>query len=112
LAEDGGTCGGRSERTRRDWNPEYARRFHKGDLLAAYNRSPRIGGKQVAIIRLKADPYLESTADAPPEDYAGEGFDYLSELGKKVDGLPPDTLWRLAPAGHGGGVVGRALRSW
>jgi len=86
---------GRKTVTRRLWKAPYARRFHKGDLLAAYDRSPRIGGKHVATIRLTADPYLESTADAPPEDYAGEGFDYLTELGKNVDGMPPASLWRV-----------------
>lgn len=86
---------GRKTVTRRDWNPEFARRFHKGDLVGAYNRSPRHGGEQVAIIRLTEEPCREWTSDAPPEDYEAEGFAYLQEAGKKVDGMEPRTLWRI-----------------
>lgn len=43
--------------------------------------------------RLAADPYLESTADAPEEDYEAEGFAWCEEQGIKVDGLRPQALW-------------------
>ena len=85
---------GRKSVTRRDWSDDYALRFHAGDDVAAYDRNPRHGGRQVATIRLTADPYRESTAKVPPEDYEGEGFAFLAEQGKKVDGLPPAVLWK------------------
>jgi len=85
---------GRKTCTRRDWNDAYAARFRPGELLAAYDRSPRYGGKQVAVIRLTAAPKKESTAAAPASDYEAEGFAYLQERGLHVDGLEPKTLWR------------------
>lgn len=85
---------GRKTVTRREWSEDYAQRFHAGDEIAAYNRNPRHGGRQVATILLTADPYRESTKQAPEEDYEGEGFAFLEEQGAKVDGLPPKTLWR------------------
>lgn len=80
--------------TRRDWRPVYARGFHAGDIVAAFDRQPRFGGRAVATLRLTVDPYLQSTVDAPESDYAAEGFDYLTEIGAKVDGLSPRVLWR------------------
>lgn len=65
--------------TRRTWNADYARRFKKGDLIAAYDRSPRFGGKQVATIRLTCDPIYEPMSDMPNSDYWAEGFGYLNE---------------------------------
>jgi hypothetical protein len=85
---------GRKTVTRRDWSHGYALRFHAGDDVAAYDRNPRHGGRQVATIRLTADPYRESTKAAAEEDYEGEGFAFLSGQGIKVDGLPPAVLWR------------------
>lgn len=63
--------------TRRKWPPNWARQFHKGDLVVAYDRSPRYGGKQVAMIRLTQDPYRENTADAPDADYEAEGLAWM-----------------------------------
>jgi hypothetical protein len=86
---------GKKTVTRRDWNPRYAATFRSGELVAAYDRQPRYRGKQVAVIRLTATPTLESTADAPEGDYAAEGFEYLAELGAKIDGLSAPALWRV-----------------
>jgi hypothetical protein len=85
---------GRKACTRRAWKDAYAARFHAGDLLAAYDRSPRFGGKQVAVIRLTAAPKKESTGAAPASDYEAEGFAFLEERGLKVDRLAPKALWR------------------
>ncbi len=65
--------------TRRNWSPNYARKFHKGDLVAAYDRSPRFGGKQVVTIRLTCDPYLENTAKMTSADYDAEGLHWMAE---------------------------------
>jgi hypothetical protein len=80
--------------TRRDWNDRYAASFRAGEMVAAYDRQARHGGKQVATIRLLRAPYKESTADAPASDYEAEGFTYLEGIGALVDGLTPRALWR------------------
>ena len=85
---------GRKRVTRRNWMESHARRFHAGDVVAAYDRQPQYGGHQVASIRLTQAPYRENTRDTPEEDYEEEGFAYMQELGAKVDGLSPPVLWR------------------
>jgi len=70
---------GRKTCTRRDWDAAYAARFHRGDLVRAYDRSPRFGGRHVADIVLTADPVLEPIAQMPASDYEAEGFAYLHE---------------------------------
>lgn len=77
--------------TRRDWSERYARTFHKGDYVRAYDRSPRNGGKPVAIIRLTCDPLYVSSL--PPADWYHEGFNYLAKIGATVNGLSPVDLW-------------------
>ena len=80
---------GRKTCTRRAWSEDYAKRFKQGDLVAAYDRNPRFGGKQVATIRLTRDPYLENTADMPLGDYVHEGLNYMEEQGLKIQGQHP-----------------------
>lgn len=79
--------------TRRDWKPQHAARFHKGDLCAAYNMSPRNGGKQVAVIRIARAPYLEPSRDIPDEDWQAEGFQYLTDAEVRVFGMWPADVW-------------------
>lgn len=86
---------GRKTCTRRQWKDHYARTFRQGEMVAAYDRQPRYGGKHVATIRLTADPIKQSSRQAPEDDYQAEGFDYLAEIGAKVDGLDPYLLWRV-----------------
>lgn len=84
--------------TRRDWNERYARGFKAGDLVQAYDRSPRNGGRPVAIIRLTADP--EYTSLVPDEDWRREGFEYLRSIRATVNGATPLDVWaswRLHP---------------
>jgi hypothetical protein len=59
--------------TRRFWKDDYARRFRKGDLVAAYDRSPRFKGKQVATIRLTQDPYKEPLSLMTDAEEKAEG---------------------------------------
>lgn len=65
--------------TRREWDDRYAQSFREGELLAAYDRQPRFGGKQIGVIRLTRKPYRESEAVMPDSDYEAEGFAYLDE---------------------------------
>lgn len=75
--------------TRREWDERYAAGFRAGDLIAAYDRSPRFRGRHVATIRLTAAPTLEPLAQMPDADYDGEGFRWLYEHPEAL----PKTLW-------------------
>lgn len=64
--------------TRRNWTPEYAIKFHTGDICQAYDKSPRCGGKKIGLLRLTCAPRLEEMCYMDDEDYAAEGFEYLN----------------------------------
>lgn len=87
---------GKKTCTRRAWKADYARRFKKGDSIAAYDRSPRFGGHQVATIRLTCDPCYEPMVDMPDSDYEKEGFAYLNENRHL---LPKSMPYDVSPAG-------------
>lgn len=72
---------GRKTVTRRAWDDAYAERFHEGQRIQAWDKSPRFGGKRIATIRLTANPTYEPMSDMPDEDYEGEGFAFLHETG-------------------------------
>ena len=55
--------------TRRTWKPKYAARFHKDDLVIAYDKMPYHGGKRVALLKLTQDPYIENTKNLLIEDW-------------------------------------------
>lgn len=71
---------GRKTVTRRTWNADYARRFKPGDIVQAYNRSPRRRGRPVARLRLLSVTQ-ESTGNMPETDYEAEGFAFLHAHG-------------------------------
>ena len=89
---------GQKSRTRRDWRPSYAERFHVGQEIAAYDRSRRNGGTQIGTIRLTADPVRERMSDMPDLDYWREGFAWIDKhpefAPKKIFGEPagPDAF--------------------
>lgn len=64
--------------TRRDWSDKYARQFRAGDLVQAYDKSPRAGGKRVATIEIKEKRLegLEALRDPVygPQEMINEGF--------------------------------------
>lgn len=64
--------------TRRDWDDDYARRFSAGELVAAYNRSPRHRGEQIATIRI-VSVTKERDSETPDSDYAAEGFAWFEQ---------------------------------
>lgn len=88
--------------TRRDWHPKHAAHFSPGQLVDAWNTSPRnVQGNphKVAVIRI-LDLSLQSTAAAPDSDWEAEGFEYLTQHGILVDGHTPGlhwTAWRAKP---------------
>ena len=81
--------------TRRDWKEQHARKFYRGQVVQAYDRSPRFKGRHVANILIEDPPRIESTADAPEADYIAEGFKHLTAIGALVDGHTPQELWQL-----------------
>ena len=81
--------------TRREWSDGYARTFHRGDLVAAYDRNPRAHGKQVATIELTFDPYQEQLWQAPAEEYDHEGLAWMAKRGLTLPGgEAPLEFWR------------------
>lgn len=62
--------------TRRGWDDDYARRFRPREIVAAYNRSPRHRGEQIAQLRIVSVTF-EPDEDAPDSDYDAEGFAWL-----------------------------------
>lgn len=100
---------GRKSCTRRAWNDAYARTFHAGDLVLAYDRSPRVGGRRIATLQLTQVPVKEFIGLAPDADYEAEGFawfeehpDALHELEARGVSLPVPferfAEWRIANA--------------
>lgn len=77
--------------TRRDWKESFAKGFHQGDLVTAYDKNPRFGGKPVATIRLTADPYIENSMHVPNSDWVHEGFDWLADHDQ---GEKPWQIWK------------------
>lgn len=69
---------GRKTMTWRDWDDRYARQFKPGQLVDAYNRSPRNHGEKIATIRLTSVEKIpiSQLSDA---DYEAEGLAYLHE---------------------------------
>lgn len=95
---------GVKDTTRRQWGAKHAAKFTAGTVVDAWDYSPRMkpwclrnglpAPHKVATIRLTQDAYQELAAMAPEEDYAREGFEYLTREGRLVFGLEPAELWR------------------
>ena len=68
---------GRKTCTCRDWDGDYAQRFRVGDVIAAYDRSPRYRGTQIATLRLTHDATYGRLIDVLggfDAAYEAEGF--------------------------------------
>lgn len=79
--------------TRRDWKSSWAARFHKDDLVVAYDKTPYHGGKRVALLKLTHDPYIQNTRDLPEEDWINEGLAFMEENGYIIKGMHPAVFW-------------------
>lgn len=82
--------------TRRDWDADYAASFKAGELVQAFDKSPRFKGKRIARIRLIKAPYMESISAMPDSDYEAEGFAYL-DANRHL--LPKSMLYDVSRAG-------------
>ena len=59
--------------TRREWKPEYARRFGPGTRFQAYDKSPRYGGKKIGVYEVVSISQ-EHIGSMPDTDFEEEGF--------------------------------------
>jgi len=59
--------------THRDWNDEYAKRFHNGDVVQAWDKSPRNHGQKRCLIKLTAEPYKHWLHEINDNDEKREG---------------------------------------
>lgn len=75
--------------TRRNWNDNYAHKFHCGMEVQAWDRLPRAGGQKVALIRLTADVYQQRTGLMDANDYRLEGLLWMEMQGIKIKGQHP-----------------------
>ena len=75
----GAFLAGRKTSTCRDWDDSYAKQFRKGDLVAAYDRSPRFSGTQIGTIRLTHDPKYGNWREILDDPYEQEGFAWYDE---------------------------------
>ncbi len=75
--------------TRRDWEDSYAKTFKKGEIVAAYSKQRRFGGKRVGTIKLTETPYKENISDMPKEDWVAEGFAMMTAEKKLINGRTP-----------------------
>jgi len=99
---------GRKTCTRRDWDAAYASQFRPGDVVAAYDKSPRYGGKKVAEVAVVRAPYQEPLAAMPDEDYEAEGFAFLYAQGikpPKSSGFPSFSRLAFDAWRRSGGAV-------
>lgn len=64
---------GKKTATRREWTDDYANRFQKNDLVQAYDKSPRFGGKRIATIQLTKKPFKQRLGDLTHKDFIAEG---------------------------------------
>ena len=64
---------------RQPWTEQKARQYRAGMLITAYDRSPRHGGRPLAILRLTSDPELQPLSDMTEADYEAEGWHWLHE---------------------------------
>ncbi len=69
----GAFLAGKKTVTRRFWKSEYAAKFHIGDIVDVYDKSPRNGGKKIGHIRLTRDPYKQKLRDMPDDHFEREG---------------------------------------
>ena len=64
---------GKKTVTRRDWTDSHAAKFHKGDLVDAWDKNPRSHGKKVAQILITSTPYKQWLNKITDEDELKEG---------------------------------------
>jgi len=84
---------GVKNRTRRNWNDNYAQRFIKAyynqGVIGALDKNFRFGGKQVGSLKLTEAPFQQLTGKMSESDYQAEGLAWMEQQGIKIRGLHP-----------------------
>jgi len=73
--------------TRRWWANNHARKFKAGDIVAAYDKLPIHGGKQIATIRITRDPYKQPLREMPIAHIKREGIPGVETVEGFIDAL-------------------------
>jgi len=64
---------GKKYETRRKWKDSYAKRFKRGNIVAAYDKQPYFGGNFIRLIRLTKEVYRQKLKDMTKENLRREG---------------------------------------
>ncbi|WP_017851985.1 hypothetical protein ACO1KB_19060 [Leptospira interrogans serovar Szwajizak] len=64
--------------TRRDWKDQYALSFRPNEIVQAYDKQARFGGKKIGEIKI-VSVLNEHPNKMPDSDYEDEGFAWLDE---------------------------------
>lgn len=83
--------------TRRDWKPITIAQFQgaarTGELVEAWDKSPRFGGKCFGTVRIIDVVAKEDSRTIPESAWAEEGFHVLTPLGAKIGKSTPRDVW-------------------
>ena len=83
--------------TRREWSERTFAMWHirAGQDFQCWSKSPRCGGRKVAIARLVSVDW-EATCRIPDSDWEAEGFAYMEEHGINLENeLDVARLWAM-----------------
>jgi len=72
-----------------------------GMEVQGWDRGPRVGGRQVAVVRLTCNPYQQLTGDMTEMDYQAEGMLWMEEKGIWIQGKRPRQFWEDWKAADG-----------
>jgi hypothetical protein len=89
--------------TRRNWSDRHAAKFIKAfqlgqQLIRAFDKDQRGGGRQIGWLKLLEEPYKERLSEMPEADLQAEGFPELSKvefIDRFFDGNDQLSVWVL-----------------
>jgi hypothetical protein len=83
--------------TRRDWKPITIAQFQgaarTGELVEAWDKSPRFGGKRFGTVRIVEVVAEEDSRTIPETAWEEEGFHVLTPLGAKIGKSTARDVW-------------------
>lgn len=83
--------------TRRDWKWQHRDRIRDGDVLDAWDFSPRVKGRPIGKIRVLSID-RQPISEMPDSDYEAEGFAYIqSRYGGYTTSRESFKAWRESP---------------
>ena len=83
---------GRKTCTRRQWTRRHALQFRQDEIVQAWDKSPRAGGRRVALLQLLSSPVLDPAV--PESDWEAEGVAFMEEHRLTLfKGATPRQVW-------------------